>query len=475
MKVLFLTFEFPPLSSGGVHRVIKLCKYLPRLGHEIDVVTVRTQDYKKWSSAPIDKTLTRNIPESVRIHRISYGYPDWYWTWLRNPVTRHLLNYSFAGDPLSIFWKEPLFEFLEKFIYESRPDVLLATAPPFGVAVLASQVSHRYRLPWVMDWRDPWTLWCSTPFPSYLHYLHVRNREKECLKKANVSVCTSHVTREDWLEEFKELDPKRLKVIYNGFDPEDIRSVQKMESANGRTRIVHVGSFYYNPESYKAVMQPWWQHTPHRWIHYRKRKENWLYRSPYFFLKGLKRFAEASPELAGKLEIIFAGLIPAWLPEMLEDTQTKDFVKLLGPITHPESIKLQASADAVLLTSAKIENKPDYSIAGKTFEYLGLGKTIFGVLPNGAMRDVVNKSGLGVIANPDDPDAIAECIKRIVLKNYPNHKLNSKNKDFIASFEASHIVNQMAEQLRLAAKEGYTSARSNSLNPEALPYATETR
>jgi glycosyltransferase involved in cell wall biosynthesis len=449
LRAVFLAFEFPPLAAGGVHRALAFAEHLGEFGIELDIVTVHPEDYRAWSSAPLDEALTARIPPQVRVHRIASGFPTWYWRALRSKVAFRAIQYAYWGDPLAWFWRGPLIAAMDRLVAERRPDVLLATMPPFGVGVLAATLARRYRLPWVGDWRDPWTLWRLCPFPTYAHYRWIKHAEGAALASANVSVATSHVTRADWLALFPSLDSSRVVTIYNGYDPGVLDRVDG-SVRNGETRrIAYVGTFYYDPIARANLLTPAWRRAPHRWLFYTPRLEDWLYRSPWFFLRGLRRLVERKPDLVARLRVDFAGAVPPWLPGMLRETGTEALVRLHGPVTHEEAIRLQKSADVLLLTSAKVVGGRDYSIAGKMFEYIGLGRPILAVLTDGAMRDIVAQTGLGLLADPDDPDAVACAIERVVLGASV-----SPDAAAIARFDRRETVRAIAECLRRAAAEG---------------------
>jgi glycosyltransferase involved in cell wall biosynthesis len=139
---------------------------------------------------------------------------------------------------------------------------------------------------------------------------------------------------------------------------------------------------------------------------------------------------------------------------MLDETNTTEFALVHGPVSHARSIELQRTAAAVLLTSARVIGGRDYSIAGKVAEYFGLRRPILGVLTDGAMRDVVEQSGLGLLADPEDTEAIATQIARIVSAP-PDAQLVSPNDAFLAQFERRATAREMAMALRRAASEGY--------------------
>jgi glycosyltransferase involved in cell wall biosynthesis len=460
LRVLMLAFEFPPLNSGGVHRALGFARELPLSGVDLDIVTVKETDYPDWTKAPIDRDLMDRLPGSERVHRISSGFPQWYWRLTASRAGFRVAQYLHWGDPVSVFWRRPLLELLDRLVAERRPDVLLATAPPFGVAVLAREIARRYRLPWVVDFRDAWSRWCVAPYPSLGHYLYARRAERRILREANASVATSHVTRSEWLADNPTLDVARLLTIYNGFDVPSSHAghgregVASRGSSEGLRQIIYVGSFYYTPDARAATFRPAWRRRPDQWLQYRLRREDWLYRSPYFFLRGLERLASRQPELAAQLRVTFAGPVPSWLPSMLAETGTSNMVSLPGIVSHAEALAMLDGAAAALLTSAKVEGGRDYSIAGKLYEYFAARVPILALVNDGAMRDLVLQSGLGLFADPDDTAAVAEVLARIAAAPDPRG-LVTPNDAFIRQFDRRLIANQMADSLRRAAAEGY--------------------
>jgi glycosyltransferase involved in cell wall biosynthesis len=451
VRAVFIAFEFPPLATGGVYRALGLVEHMPAHGIDLDVVTVDPSDYRDWTRAPFDEQLASRIPPSTRVHYTASGFPRWYWRLTNRRLGRKVAQLAHWGDPVSLFWRKPLFETLDRIVEERRPDVILATAPPFGVTVLARAAARRYRLPWVADWRDPWTLWRMTPLPSYAHYLYIKAQERAALREANVSVATSHVTCADWQRIFPKADPRRLVTVYNGYDR---ARVQPTVPRGPIRTITHIGHFYYDPQSREALLSPRHTRPLHRWMFYTPRREDWLYRSPYFFLLGLRRFADQHPALASRLRVKFAGAVPDWLPPMLRATGTESLVELLGWVEHRHAAALADTADALLLTSAKVLGGRDYSVAGKLFEYVGARRPVLGVLTDGAMRDLITESGLGVLADPDDTDAVAAAIASVALADRPA-ALVRPNESFIASCDRREMARQMASMLRRAVGEGY--------------------
>jgi glycosyltransferase involved in cell wall biosynthesis len=68
MKVLMLSYEFPPLGGGGAKVVYGLTKEMSRLGHEVDVVTMRFKNlpiHEKLNNANIYRVRCLRTRESI--------------------------------------------------------------------------------------------------------------------------------------------------------------------------------------------------------------------------------------------------------------------------------------------------------------------------------------------------------------------------------------------------------------------------
>ncbi len=171
--------------------------------------------------------------------------------------------------------------------------------------------------------------------------------------------------------------------------------------------IGYVGSFYYSPEARQQMLQPWWRKRGHRILQYIPHKQDWLYRSPYFFFKAIQQLNISDPGLGKKMKIRFAGKIHEWLKDMIASFGLENQVDLMGVVSHTESLSLQESCDALLITSAKQIGGRDYSIAGKTFEYLQMQKPVIAFVSDGAQKRFTEKEEAQLlICDPDNTGRI---------------------------------------------------------------------
>src|SRR3989339_1511834 len=62
----------------------------------------------------------------------------------------------FIPDP-KMLWISPSARFLVKHLKKSPVDVIVSTGPPHSMHLIAKRVSKATGIPWLADFRDPWT------------------------------------------------------------------------------------------------------------------------------------------------------------------------------------------------------------------------------------------------------------------------------------------------------------------------------
>lgn len=406
MKVLFIAFEFPPLATGGVQRSVKFAKYLAEFGVEPVVVTTDLESFRQiMPDSAVDELLLDQIPqglviERVPCHRTKVMRPGRFAEWRR-------IYFSVVEDYAEQWWPH-LNAALPGIIAKHRPQAIYVTVPPFCMAGLGLKVAKQYDLPLVLDLRDAWSQWRVSPYGSWLHYWITKRIEGTCLKTADRLICTSIQTRADFLRIHPTIAPEKIEVITNGYDQTIEDWTLDQMSKSGEFVIGYVGLFYYSPVARENMMRPWWKKRPNRMIQYAPRKEDWLYRSPFFFFKAVALLLEKNPEHRKRLRIRFAGQKPDWIDAQVSEFGLTDLVEFVGRLDHPSVIQFQKRCDALLVTSSKIIGGKDYSIAGKTFEYFSLKKPVIGFVAEGAQKELLAGSGMAMICDPDDSEKSAE-------------------------------------------------------------------
>lgn len=137
-RVLFISPHFPPDSSAGTHRARLLAPRMPDHGWEPTVLTVDRASYE----GPLDETLADSVPEDLRVVRVS-AWPA--------ALTRR----AGIGD-LGLRAFQPLRRTASALLSRERFDAIFITIYPAYPALLGPMLTRRFRVPFVLDYQDPW-------------------------------------------------------------------------------------------------------------------------------------------------------------------------------------------------------------------------------------------------------------------------------------------------------------------------------
>ncbi len=129
-RVLIISYYFAPDGGPGTQRALKFTKYLWRYGWSTTVLTRDTPSRRgRWD--PEDRTLLREIPSNVRVHRV--GAPERASSWATAlPVLDQARTHA---------WAEAAYETAIELIDSESIDLVFITMSPFFVAALISILS----------------------------------------------------------------------------------------------------------------------------------------------------------------------------------------------------------------------------------------------------------------------------------------------------------------------------------------------
>lgn len=442
-NILFVAFEFPPLSSGGMQRSLKFVKYLPAFNINPIVITVEENDYPQiLGSYHLDPALKNEIPAGTVVERIHCPAVKK----SNSALLSWFRIYFSVSENFKKTWRKPLEQRLPEILKKYQPAAIYVTIPPFAMVPLWLKLLKHSNIPLIIDFRDAWSQWALAPNGSYFHYLVKFRQEAAVLRKASVAITTTKQTRNDLLRLHNAVSSEKIVVIPNGYDGTIEINPSLSIPDKKRIRIGYVGSFYYSPESRNDIFKPWWKKMPHRMPNYVPRKEDWLYRSPYFFLKAIRYMLDHLSMGDFKIEIHFAGNTPSWLKEQIKEFGLDQFCFHHGYMDHSAVIAFQESCDALLLTSAKVTDGEDYSIAGKTFEYFTIGKPIIGFVCEGAQKDILEESGMSLICNPDDTEKSANAMYGL----FKAEKILYPDLGKIKKYHRKNTAEQLAAEIKKA-------------------------
>lgn len=398
--VLVIAYEFYPFNTGGSHRPFRLALSLKQNGYEPVVITASDTAFQATYDSSLEETVSSNAIDVIRIAPKRRGMLD---------SLSDAYYFNITDDAWSRS-KDEMTVRIEQLLAEKEVLCAIITVPPFSLVNLI-QFLKRRRVRVVLDMRDAWSQWNVTPYASKLHYLLTLGKERKALQSADLVMVTSSVTLEDLKRLHDGVPGSKFLLVPNSFE-----RYKERQSAPSRQHIDvgYFGSFYFDPRRDMLHRLSWWRKKPWQWIQYAPHKEEWIYRSPYFFFSALHELFQRFPDYRQKLRLHVAGDKPFWFDDMVARFALKSVVKHYGFLNKQEVEELQNKMHYMLITSAKRHGGKDYSIAGKTFEFMASLKPMLAFVTDGAQRDILSGTGIAIMFDPDDLGSTIDLLKRVI-------------------------------------------------------------
>ena len=401
-RVLVIAYYWPPAGGSGVQRWVKFAKYLPADDWAVTVYTPSNPEY-----TAVDRTLEAEVSPSTEVIRhpivepygiyrrlmgkgsstdmktltaaasggavteISSGRKSW-----KQKLSLWIRGNVFVPDP-RVGWVRPSVRFLKKYLAEHPVDVIVTTGPPHSMHLIGLKLHRELGIPWVADFRDPWTKMY------YLKYLplsactwkNLRAQEQSVLDECScVLACTPFVQKE-----FQAQTSTPVACITNGFDEEDF--LGPAPEPDGYFNITHTGLFASDG-------------------------------NPLELWKVLGSMASTDASFKAALRLRLVGKVDQEVLDAISNAGLADNVVTLGYCDHATAVREQRAAIVLILP---LRNDPDYRpiLPGKLFEYLAAGRPVLGVgQTDGAMAMVLESTGSGTTAAWDDPAAMKTFLER---------------------------------------------------------------
>ena len=347
-RVLIITYYWPPIGGSGVQRWVKFAKYLPSLGWQPVVYTPSNPE-----QLAVDESLLADIPADVEVLKQPIREP--YAVYRRlvgggaskgagvNPINAQKKTWKqrlmlwvrsnfFVPDPRA-GWVRPSVRFLSDYLLEHPVDVIVTTGPPQSVHLIGRGLHRKLGVPWVADFRDPWTrmfFFENLPLLPCVRRRHFK-LEKSVLDEATAVVSVTPRVQAD----FTSMTSTPVHLITNGYDESDF-AAELPPRSDGKFRVVHTGLFASDG-------------------------------NPIELWKALAGLCSESSDFASRLEIRLAGKVDPEIVDSIVEAGLGAQLHLLGYLPHSESVAELRQADIILLP---LRHSPEYSkvYPGKIFE-----------------------------------------------------------------------------------------------------------
>jgi glycosyltransferase involved in cell wall biosynthesis len=277
-------------------------------------------------------------------------------------------------------WIGPALEATLRTCARSRPAVLWATGPPWSSFVVARRAAERTGVPYVLDFRDAWTL-VDDEFNA-MRPAWAQRRDGHTLRELfrHARAVTFFYAAEAecyWRMSAGALDVSRIHIIPNGFDG---GVEESLPPQTNKLTILYTGTL----SDYRHDT----------------------------FLEALALFKKRDPTRSPRISVEFIGEEEPSLMKGIEEWGLSDVVFTRRPMPHAEINRLQRNAHALLMLERKPTHRGYELLAGaKLYGYLGAGRPILGVVPEGEAERILRDVGVSTIANAASVEAICAVLE----------------------------------------------------------------
>ena len=173
-RVLIITYYWPPSGGSGVQRWLKMSKYLPEYGWQPVIYTTENAEYPI-----VDPSLEKDVSPEAEVIRRPITEPYTFYKKFLGIKQEETVKVGFTQEEkkkkswksgLSMWirgnlfipdarrwWVKPSVKYLKKYLQEHPVDAIISTGPPHSMHLIAMKLKEATGLPWIADFRDPWT------------------------------------------------------------------------------------------------------------------------------------------------------------------------------------------------------------------------------------------------------------------------------------------------------------------------------
>jgi glycosyltransferase involved in cell wall biosynthesis len=437
LRLLYIPSHFPPSATAGVHRVMRVCRYLPKNTFEIEVLS------RNLAPTPGGQELLDLVDKSLAIHRAnlrnsssSLGSSNEgskplitssnssalrsFLKWGRRPL-RYAKELLLETPDKHVAWTKPMVQLGRDLCSIGNFDVLMTSGPPHSIHLVGLALSKEFGIPWVADFRDPWARrpwdvvhnpWGQRLLPRY---------EREVVSNADAVLLNTKATHIDFTAVYKDLPATRFHWVPNGMDPELPATIDPMINAftahaNGERRAItlcHAGSLYGN-------------------------------RRPDGLLEAMAML-KAQGVACRLMQIGSVDHLQIML-EKIEKLGLREDVTCMPPVPHSEVLERMAEVDLHVVL------QPDgpLMIPGKVYEMIAFPQPIVAICDSPVTIEVVEQAGGTHAASRDVPGIATAILEASRMRHDP--KFAQIRAAARQQFDGQKIVERLGDILRSVAR-----------------------
>lgn len=396
-RVLYLAYYYPPSRASGVYRARATANHFMAKGWDVTVFAAPL-DFLHTVVGSVDEKLAETVDPRIRVERPKVDMFPWEHDLRRFSRFRgtmpQMARKAYAWRQNRLFpeqyasWAWDSVRKALRMHARERFDVVVATGNPFASFAAAWLFRRMTGVPYVLDYRDSWTLNLFTDSPAFPEDHPAWRWERRVLNSASGAVFVNEALR-DWHASRYPKVADRMMVVPNGWDPDLMTTVPPPVGLGERPlRYGYLGTVTNN-QPVEEMVEAFQQARAHPDLN------------------------DAELNIHGHLG--FFRNSPAALRKRLGLDSRDDEVSSVsdtgvycrGPVAKTEVDSVYRDSDVLVFLAAGGR----YVTSGKIFEYMASGRPIVSVhAPEIAAQEVLTGYPLWFNPNSLDPQEIAQSI-----------------------------------------------------------------
>lgn len=312
------------------------------------------------------------------------------------------------------YWRRPAVKAIRQALKDLpwRPRALITFAQPWTTHLVGLDLARGLRLPWLAHFSDLWADWPFMPGDP-LTRAYNRRLEAAVVNQASRVLFTSQETLDLVMAKYPPALAAKAGLLTHSFVASDYPA---QGYAPGPRRVIrYLGNFYGR-------------------------------RHPSLLVEPLRILRQSRPELLANLSIEIVG---SYQPPSGGDNPfaglPPGLLTFRPAVPHQDCLALMAQAEALLVIEFPVARS--VWLPSKIVEYIGAGRPVLGMVPEGASRRVIEAVG-GLTADPADPQAVAAMLARYLEQPAPASPWGDQA--VRGSFRARSQAQRFMEEVRLA-------------------------
>lgn len=381
-RLLLISPYFPPLKAIGSKRAVNIVQGLTALDWKVDILCTReffqneitTYQFEVPNGVTVDcGFVTRWLRPIIKLLK---SRPKTQKIGSQNAPSQKTKNTGMSLTPFDQYmWDVPgAVRTGKKMIRRKRPDVILVNADPWSGLLVGHLLSKWSGIPWVADFRDPWTAFDQKMAlrPNLIRKM-IYHYERKFFNSASKVIFNTENCLEEYNRKYEKSTRDRFTFVRNAYNM-NLYDQDKIPNLSKTFVFGYFGSFRD-------------------------------FVSSEFLLKGFTIFIRRYKLSTQQVTLKVFGSINDDFSYYMHKFGLHHYVQLEGTVRVEESLNVLRSWDTLILV---VDPHYRLMIPAKLYDYLAARKPVLALSENEEVNRIIAITKSGKTVGPTDVEGVAE-------------------------------------------------------------------